>query len=241
MNEFRVESAGGNVSPVIAAAHELKSPLALVRQLSLILNNEDNLSIDEKRSLIHQIQITSERALRMTGDLTKSARLEDAMFNLEPINPIELCKEIAYELKPLMEMHSKSIKIRERKKHPLLLIGNRDLLRRIIINFADNAIHYTDESEIIEMAITSINKGSTVRLSIRDYGPAMKKDFMETIKSKLDSTPQNISSRPQSSGIGLFVCSKFAEAMNGKLGVLRHRDGATFYVDLHSSRQLSIL
>jgi signal transduction histidine kinase len=241
MNEFRVDSAGGNVSPIIAAAHELKSPIALVRQLSLMLNSDDDISDSEKKLMLNQIQLTSERALRLTSDLTKSSRLEDAMFSLEPINPIELCKEIAYELKPLMDMHSKSLKVKERKKHSLLLIGNRDLLRRIVMNFADNAIHYTDENKIIEMAITSLNKGSTIRLSVRDYGPAMKKDYMDKIRSKLEKSPQNFGARPQSSGIGLYVSSKFAEAMNGNIGVLRHRDGATFYVDLHASSQLSII
>lgn len=242
MNEFNVDTAGGNVSPIIAAAHELKSPIALVRQLSLVLNNDDEkISDAERKNLLNQIQLTSERALRLTSDLTKSARLEDAMFSLEPINPVELCREIAFELKPLMNLHNKSLKVKERKKHPLLLIGNRDLLRRIIMNFADNAIYHTDENETIEMAIFSMNHGKTIRLSVRDHGPAMNKEYIAKIKDKLSRMPQSISNRPQSSGIGLYVSSKFADIMNGQIGVMRHKDGATFYVDLHASSQLSIL
>ena len=33
----------------------------------------------------------------------------------------------------------------------------------------------------------------------------------------------------------------FAEAMNGRIGAIRHKDGATFYVELQASQQLSLL
>ena len=53
--------------------------------------------------------------------------------------------------------------------------------------------------------------------------------------------PTTINARPQSSGLGLYIASQFADCMNGKIGFIRHRDGSTFYVDLQASRQLSLL
>ncbi len=229
----------GQIPSLIAAAHELKSPLALVRQLALSLEAGD-LSLDESQRMLRQISLTSERALRLTSDLTRSARLDDAMFTLEPINPQQLCKDIVQELQPLFSAYGRDVRFVPHR-HPLLLVGNRDLLRRIIMNFSDNALHYAEAGSIVEIQIKAFNNGQMIRLGVRDYGPALSSDMWKTLRTKLAKAPQPVHARPQSSGLGLYVAGQFASAMNGTIGVTRHRDGATFYVDLGSSRQLSLL
>ena len=223
----------------VAAAHELKSPLVLIRQLSLALENTDLSIIDQKR-MLRQISLTSERALRLTSDLTRSIRLSDALFNLEPINPRQLCEDIICELKPLFEAHNRDIKLVSRK-NPLLLVANRDLLRRIIMNFSDNALRYAELNKSVQINIGLINAGQVVRLGVRDYGPSLSSDVLAELKTRLSNTSTTIYARPQSSGLGLYIASQFANSMNGKIGVTRHRDGSTFYVDLQASRQLSLL
>lgn len=227
------------ISPLVAAAHELKSPLALVRQLSLMLETGD-VSAAERERMLRQISLTSERALRLTSDLTRSVRLDDALFQLEPINPKQLCDDIVTELTPLFAAYGRDLRVAPRK-HPLLLVANRDLLRRIIMNFSDNALHYAEEGSAVEIQINALNAGHTVRLGVRDYGPALSGDMWRSLKKKLATAPQPIHARPQSSGLGIYIAGQFADAMKGKIGVTRHRDGATFYVDLHASSQLSLL
>lgn len=229
---------GREISSLTAAAHELKSPLALIRQLALRLETGD--VSDEQRRLIQRMTLTSERALRLTSDLTRSARLEDALFEVEPINPEQLCQDIATELAPLFEAHGRSLAVNHRT-HPLLLVANRDLLRRIIMNFSDNALHYSQPGTAVHMQIRAFTKTGTVRVGIRDFGPAVSNDMWRVLQKKLTHSPQTIHARPQSSGLGLFIASQFAEAMQGTIGATRHRDGATFYVELQASRQLSLL
>lgn len=230
-----------DLPPLIVAAHELKSPLALVRQLSLMLEG-DGVPLDDQKRMLRQISLTSERALRLTSDLTRSVNLSDALFELEPINPQQLCKDIVCELTPLFEAHNRKVKLVSRRSS-LLLVANRDLLRRIILNFSDNALNYAeDDNTSVEIKIKMRNSGKTIRLGVRDYGPALSNDLLKSLRSKLvNVSPTSIHARPQSSGLGLYIVSRFADAMNGKIGVIRHRDGATFYVDLQASRQLSLL
>ena len=226
------------VLSLTAAAHELKSPIALMRQLALRLDAGD--VSPQQRRLIQQITLTSERALRLTSDLTRSARLEDALFELEPINPEQLCRDIATELAPLFEAHGRSLAVSHRA-HPLLLVANRDLLRRILTNFSDNALHYSQPGTAVHMQIQAFTKTGTVRVGIRDFGPALSTALWRALRKKLKHAPQAVHARPQSSGLGLFIASQFAEAMDGTIGATRHRDGATFYVELQASRQLSLL
>lgn len=230
----------GDMPPfAVAAAHELKAPLALIRQLSLSLGQSEY-SQAERQKIVEQIILTSERGLRLTSDLTKAARLEDSLFELEPLNPRQLCEEVAHELTPLFKARGREVQVAGGRR-PLLAVGNKELLRRILINFSDNALNYAEGDSPIVIQASSLKKGEHIRLGVRDYGPAIPVDVWRTLRRRLGSAPQALQNRPASSGLGLYIAGQFAEAMNGSIGATRHRDGATFYVDLLASRQLKLL
>lgn len=227
------------LSSVIVAAHELKAPLSLIRQLSMSLASLE-LSQREQREIIEHMKLTSERALRLTTDLTRSQSLQTELFELEPINPQQICQEVVYEMTPRYRTSQRQIRFSKSKK-PLLAVANKDLLRRILVNFADNAIHYSQENSAIELLASTTDGGETVRIGVRDYGPATSKKFLQSLDINSLLRPQQINARPESSGLGLMIASKFASAMNGTIGATRHRNGTTFFVDVQASKQMSFL
>lgn len=230
---------GSDSAFLIMAAHELKAPLALMRQLSLSLQHQ-TLSEQDKQHLFERMVLTSERALRLTTDLTRSSRLQDSLFDLEPLNPQQICEEVAHELSPLYAAKGRTIQVATRHR-PLLAVANKDLLRRIMMNFGDNALHYSEPSRPVTLEAGLKENGSRVRIGVRDFGPAVPIDIWQRLQSSLGAEQQLLHSRPQSSGLGLYVAGQFAGAMRGRIGATRHRDGATFYVDIDASTQLSLL
>jgi len=218
----------------VAAAHELKSPLALVRQLSLSIEAGD-VTLVEAQKMAHQITLTSERALRLTTNLTRTARLEDGLFTLEPLNPVSLCQEIAQEIAPLYKARGRRITVV--RSRPLLGLANRDLLRRILLSFADNALHYGGDDAPVVITASAHSGGSQIRVGVRDYGPAVPGKFAKTA----GVAATTVHSRPESSGLGLYIARQFAEAMQATIGTIRHKDGATFYVDFNASTQMRLL
>lgn len=234
------QSYGGELPSFVAAAHELKSPLALVRQLSLMLERGELQEHDRER-MLRQITLTSERALRLTTDLTRASRLQNTLFELEPVNPQQLCEDIVHELTPMYKAHGKTIRVVGRQRS-MLAVANRDLLARIITNFGDNALYYAGADSAVEISTHMTNNGKFVRVGVRDYGPALSSSVWgDLTKSINQTTTQKVHARPQSSGLGLYISGQFAQAMNGSIGAIHHRDGATFYVDMSSSKQLSLL
>lgn len=223
----------------MAAAHELKAPLALVRQLALTLE-EDDYSQAERDRMLRQIALVSERALRLTTDLTRASRLEDSLFELEPLNPQQICEEVAHELTPLYKARGREIRVTSRYR-PILAVANRDLLRRVVLNFGDNALHYGAENQPVELHAGKRESGSKIRLGVRDYGPAIPVHTWQKLQASLGKGTQVLHARPQSSGLGLYVAGQFAQAMQGQIGATRHHDGTTFFVDITASRQLSLL
>ena len=223
---------------IIAAAHELKAPLALIRQLALNLESMPG-GLDEA-TLLKQITLTSERALRLTTDLTRTHRLEDSLFSCEPINSRQLCEEVAHELTPLFKARQRELQVKGGGRQTMV-IANRDLLRRIVMNFADNALHYTDTDNPVLIQTSTSAAHERVRIAVRDYGPAVPTDVWRRVRGHLGTSPQALQNRPASSGLGLYIAGQFAEAMHGSIGAIRHRDGASFYVDVLASRQMKLL
>ncbi len=228
-----------DIPAVIAAAHELKAPLALVRQLSLVLGN-GTCSPKELEQIAHKITLTSERALRLTTDLTRAARLENSIFTLQPLNPLSLCEEVAEELAPLYSARGRQIAARGRR-YSLLAVANYDLLRRILLNFADNALHYSAPDAPVVLTAASRDRGQTIRLGVRDYGPALPASIWKSMSGSIERYQQSLHARPASSGLGIHIAHQFAEAMGAQVGATRHRDGVTFYVDVSASTQLRLL
>lgn len=217
------------------AAHELKSPLALIRQLALELSAANDPALYE--TLTEQIVLTAERSLRMTTNLTKVSKEQSPLFVTESTNPHAVLAQVQSELTPLYRASSRHLIYKKTLRLPLIAT-NTDLLRRIMCNFADNALHYADEESIVELYTQLRRHDGTVRLGVRDYGPTIPTNVWRSLH---DSHAAHQSSRPDSSGIGLHIAHRFAEQINATIGAIRHRDGVSFYVDVPVSKQLSLL
>lgn len=231
------------VPSIAVAAHELKAPLGLLRQLSLMLREEapgTRLDDNAVQQLLERMTLTSERSLRLVDMLTKHARLEDGLFELEPVHVGRVCEEVAHELTPLSKAMGQELRVKIPRRS-LLAVANRDLLRSIMLGLCDNALAYGGENQPIVLGAQQCT-GNRVRMSVRDYGPQLSADVFRKLEERLGRSAQPISQRPSSSGLGLYVAGQFAAVMQGELGVTRHRtNGTTFYVDTPASAQLSLL
>ena len=231
----------GNES-LVAAAHELKSPLVLIRQLALLLQDDKLTKAADRRQLAERIKLTSERSMRLVEALTRSTRLDEAEFALEPVQTSRLCEDVAHELTPLLKAMDKEIEL-HLPKQPSLALAHHELLRSATLGLCDNALtHASDSKQPIILSAKNQPANATVRLSVRDHGPQISKDIFSRLRERLGKMPQPISDHPAASGLGLYIAGQFAGAMNGQLGAIAHRQlDTTFYIEIPSVRQLSFL
>ncbi len=220
-----------------ASASELQVPLSLIRQLSLALEDM-SLPEGERRQLAERLTLTVERMLRLTQNLRVDYRTQ-SMLNLEPVNPMTICQEVVYELTPLFRAHGRTLVARPRNKS-LLMVADRLLLRQLLLGFVDNALHYGSDERPVQLVVGG--RGNKVRVGVRDYGPAVATDVLMRLDERIARQSQVlIARRPRASGVNLAIARQLAEMMGGSAGVVRHRDGATFYVDMNLSGQMSLL
>lgn len=220
------------VDGILVAAHELKAPLAVLRQLALSF---DEMNVKNEHIRAEMVQV-SERAIRQVNDLTKVRRLEDGMFEMEPVAVRAVCDDVTKELRYLFDdVRQLEVKYVNRAK---LVNANRDLLHSVIYNFLINALHYADAGSHTKLRVQ--DSRGRVRVAIRDYGPALPVDIWRELKRGYIEKPVSVAMRPSSSGLGLYIASKFSRYMGAEVGAVRHRDGTSFYVELPISKQASL-
>ena len=215
---------------MLTMAHELKAPLSLMRQLTLSLDFAS--STQEQEKIKRQILNLSDQSLSQVDDLLKALRLEDALFEMEPINPRVVCDQVLSAL-------PKSFQLSYRNQNKLI-IAHPQLLYSVIYNFCVNALHYSDEKPC-KISIQDYQKGNLVRIAVRDFGPSVPTPIWREIRHGKLKSPLRIGLRPGSSGIGLFIASRFTEKMHGDFGLIRHHNGTSFFIDLPVSKQMSLL
>lgn len=223
------------VSGILVAAHELKAPLCLIRQLTLALGvASDDVA---KQRLESQLIEVSERALRQVEDLSKIARLEDGLFTTEPVSVRGICEAVLREISPLFRFEHRGLTTTYSNKSRLAA-ANRELLYSIIYNFCVNAVRYSDSQSFSKLSVSDAR--GRIRVSVRDYGPALPIKIWHDLQTGTLLQPTSIAMRPGSSGLGLYISSQFAQHMRAKLGAIRHRDGTSFFIDLPISKQAAL-
>ena len=229
---------GSQSSDIVgASAAELQTPLALIRQLSLALEDTE-LSVADRQKLAQRLTLTTERALRLTQSL-RTGSLAQPLIQLEPVNAATVCHEVVHELSPLFQAHGVAVVAKPRAKS-LLMIADRALIKQVIAGFLDNALPYGSSKQPVQLIIGGYQ--GKVRVGVRDYGPAVNKNVWRQLDNRLTGRASvMVARRPQASGINLLAAKRLAELMGGVAGVTRHRDGATFYVDMKLSGQMSLI
>ena len=221
------------VDGILVAAYELKEPLAALRQLAFAFDG-----VNEKDERIRDEMISvSDRAIRQINDLMKLRRLNEGLFEMEPVSVRAVCDDVACELSHLFRFNQRDLSVKYNAGINLV-VANRELLRSVIWNFLLSAMHYAGEEFGSEMKVRDCH--DRVRVAIRDYGPALPMDVWREIKRGFIEKPTSIAMRPGTSGLGLYIASRFSRYMNADVGAVRHRDGTSFYVDLMKSKQASL-
>lgn len=224
---------GRELDGILVAAHELKAPLAVLRQLALAF---DGANAEDERIRAEMVRV-SDRAIKQVNDLVKIRRLEDGLFAMEPVAVRAVCDEVANELGYLFSHNKRDLFIKYSNR-ARLVTANKDLLHSVVYNFLLNAMHYSGEGTRAELLVGDTR--DKVKIVIRDYGPTLPVEIWKEMKRGWIKKPTSIAMRPGSSGLGLYIASRFSRYMSANVGAVRHRDGTSFYIELPVSRQASL-
>ena len=114
---------------------------------------------------------------------------------------------------------------------------DRSLVKRVIVNLADNAIRYTPRQGTVALGVTRAPENGGVQLSVKDGGRGLSPEYHQKIFNKFEQVNlKNDGSRAGSCGLGLTFCKMAVEAHGGKIWVESEGEGkgCVFFVTLPS-------
>ena len=122
---------------------------------------------------------------------------------------------------------------------PPNLVGDALRLGQILINYANNAIKFTESGEI-SIAVRLLEEmGNQVRLrfEVRDTGIGLTDEQMARLFQSFQQADTSTTRRYGGTGLGLAICKSLAELMGGEVGVeSRFGKGSTFWVSVPLER-----
>jgi signal transduction histidine kinase len=206
------------------AAHELRTPLAVLRTgIEVILRRERTAA--EYAQALHVALRDAAAVCTLADDLLALTRLDQELsVGREAIDLHVLTEEVIDAIEPLTA--SKCLRIETNLQAAAIVKGNRDHLRRLIINLLDNALKFTPEEGLIGIALESLN--GEVKLRIADSGPGIDEEEMPFIFERFfrGRNGRNESGK----GLGLSLCREIVDLHGGEISVTNQPGGGTEFV-----------
>ncbi len=114
---------------------------------------------------------------------------------------------------------------------PALVVGDANLLSRVIQNLLDNALKFSPPDGRICITIEALAEG--VRVAVQDNGAGIPVEYHEKIFEKFGQVETRAEGYKFSTGLGLTFCKLVVEAHGGRIGVISAaQEGSTFWFEL---------
>lgn len=214
------------------AAHDLKNPLSVISGYADLMRQFDELDRAEIEQYSGEILYSANRMLDIITNLLNVQAIEEGKMNLN----IERCS-FPLIIRQIVQDYSQAC---SRKQIELATaIESEDLLAaadfeasyRIIDNFVSNAVKYSPRGS--RVLVSCRGEGDRVRIEVIDNGPGLSAADQEMLFNKFTRLTPQPTGGESSSGLGLWITSRIATAMDGAVYCLSELGkGSTFGLSL---------
>jgi signal transduction histidine kinase len=230
-------------------SHELRTPLTTVQGNIDLLQRmagapaaatperaeEVNALLNE---MLVEVQAETQRMSEMIRDLLLLAQADSGALQLQwgPVELDTLLLDVYRQTRRLAD-HYKGpgqLEVRLGSEDQAIVQGDRDKLRQVLLNLAENAVKYTPSGGMITMGLQ--HDGDGVELYVQDTGIGISDEQQQLIFERFFRTDKARSRELGGSGLGLSIAQSIAHAHGGKISVAsKQGQGSTFTLWLPAS------
>lgn len=139
---------------------------------------------------------------------------------------MKLLTNISENFQPQAGQQKIKLKFNHSANIPTVMIDERRITQ-VIINLIQNALQHTPEEGEIILALQCLD--SSVEITVSDSGPGIPEGSLDHIFERFYRVDQSRSRDKGSSGLGLTIARRLAEAHAGILIASNHPDGGAIF------------
>lgn len=218
------------------AAHELRTPLALIQaQLDLYHTTEHPESTAVAEETIQMVTEQNERLSKLVRTLLDMSELQTVSRN-DRIELHSLIEEVLTDLEPLaqekkVELIQKSQGAGAKADEELFLTGSDILIYRMLYNLVENAIKYNRTDGTV--TVSAKREKNEVVLTVSDTGNGIDEAFREQIFEPFFRVDKSRSRELGGVGLGLAMVREVVRVHDGTIEVYTNKhSGTTFEVKM---------
>ncbi len=209
---------------VADVSHELRTPLTTIRGNAELLAAGESAPTDQ-REAVGQIRREAERLSRLVAELLVLARA-DAVEAFSP-RPVPLDEALMEAFSELRSMAGPRLRVRG--LDAVMVDGERDRLKELVLVLLDNALRYTPHDGLVEASLADDGKEAVLRVEDEGIGIALS-----DVPRVFDRFYRGAAARrmdASGSGLGLSIARWIAERHGGTIAI-ESREGAGTRVTL---------
>ena len=205
------------------AAHELKTPLALMQtQLELWMESTELSETDRKN--IKSLQGQLERLTALVRTLLDMSEME-RIPRTERVELAPMAEEILQDLEPAAQKRGITMKV---SGNVPTVIGSDVLLYRMLYNLVENAIKYGKQGGMV--AVTLEKSQGKIEIRVIDDGPGIPEEMQEQVFEPFFRVDKSRSRAFGGVGLGLALAQQIASLHGGNLTVEKSDKTGTVFL-----------
>jgi len=204
-----------------SAAHELRTPLAVMRTRFEVFDKNKNPNLLEYKETISMARTQIDRLSHVIDILLEMTELQSAEKN-DNISLSELVEEVICDLVAVGE--NKGITLSQNKGEAEVT-GSDTLIYRAIYNLIENAIKYNKDGGEVSVSVEEHNEFAKV--IIADTGPGIAKEDWERIFEPFFRVDKSRSRSMGGAGLGLALVKEIAIQHGGDVRVASSSENGT--------------
>ena len=213
-------------------SHEIRTPMnAIIGMAHLTLQTGLN---ERQRDYIGKIEQASRHLMGILNDILDFSRMEAGKLRIDP-RPFVLDQVLAGVVDVIGEKAAAQgleLIYDVAPNVPTHLVGDALRIGQILINYANNAVKFTERGEIgIAVRVQQENEARVLlRFEVRDTGIGLDAEQLPQLFQSFQQADSSTTRRYGGTGLGLAICKSLAELMGGEVGVQSQRGvGSTFW------------
>ena len=213
------------------AAHELRTPLALMQAQLELFSTEHPKVLPETAGFLRLLREQTERMTQMTKTLLEMSELRTVPCN-DRIEIAPMIEEIFADLTPLAEKNGIILE----STGDGTMTGSDTLIYRLLFNLTENAIRYNRPDGTVRITVTEEEKRLIIRVADTGYG--VPEQYRESIFQPFFRVDKSRSRENGGVGLGLSLVWEIVTLHGGEVCVEESSEkGTTIAVRLPSDTQ----